>query len=809
MNDATLRENLPAEATLRETPPDVTIREGTPASSPTIEGRSTFRGLTILEQLPTRGAEADIFLLKDGAGEKCILKLYRHRLEPKIEVLERIREVSRAHADCFVVFRDAGFDETTGRWFEVQEYMPLGSLRDVPPELRRDPRFIKKLVSELAEAIHCLHENGIIHCDIKPGNVLVRSIDPPDLVLTDFGIASLLAADVSQKMTGLKGTPMYWAPEAFSRMAGRPGDWWGLGMIVLELLSGEHPFSTLTDSQIIHRLTIGNVEIPDSAGDEWEPLLRGLLTKDDSKRWGYDEVVRQLAGERDIPVYYEAPARLEPERKIHPFRFEAKDYYTPRELARMLCGREQPWAAAGQFLRYIRSWLESNMMFDEAVELGNDADRLESDAALFRFVHRHAQGPFAYLGKIIDADGLKLFLARSARQEASFSEQRIVRMMGDGSLAALYDTWTGLTGRRDPRLPKLLSAMRDKDPTEQWLCFRVLENPVAFLWPKDANADGKAPESWTEEEALDALSALGTLPLERSGFDDIRERFVLPNDLLTQLGSVSTCAAGTEWLRDMSDRELLIPRGTDPDGDLYGALTPDEYVARANVICMGHSEAFLKSLYAAAEGFDALPAAPDNFSDRMILLVRTRLSLLKKIRVAPYDTLYVNRLIGLFSERRKLSSERLTLYPISAVSGALVIGTALALLGRFGSWIVYGLALAGLLWIAFQALQRLEPAIRRGMEGGSYHANRQAAAMIVLPFAGVVLGLVGINGLFRDYPRLAWGLSGAMIGCAGCSVCCRILLNRSFARIAELCGDYSTAFGGNPDAGAGPEGIAR
>ena len=186
----------------------------------------------------------------------------------------------------------------------------MGSLRDVPEDIRRGHAFIKALVFELSEAIQCLHVNGIVHCDIKPPNVLVRSLNPPDFVLTDFGISSVLAADASNKMTSLKGTPMYWAPEAFSRMIGRPCDWWGVGMIVLELLAGEHPFRGLVDAQIICELTVGNVEIPNSLDSDWSLLVKGLLTKDGGKRWRYDEVAKWLGGARDIPVYYETTSEL-------------------------------------------------------------------------------------------------------------------------------------------------------------------------------------------------------------------------------------------------------------------------------------------------------------------------------------------------------------------------------------------------------------------------------------------------------------------------------------------------------------------
>jgi serine/threonine protein kinase len=51
------------------------------------------------------------------------------------------------------------------------------------------------------------HENGIVHCDVTPPNILVRSLNPPELVLTDFGISSLLTSDLSNKMTSGKFDP--------------------------------------------------------------------------------------------------------------------------------------------------------------------------------------------------------------------------------------------------------------------------------------------------------------------------------------------------------------------------------------------------------------------------------------------------------------------------------------------------------------------------------------------------------------------------------------------------------------------------
>ncbi|MDR3321454.1 MAG: protein kinase, partial [Synergistaceae bacterium] len=368
-----------------------------------------FRGWTVLEQLPTRGAEADIYIVSAQGNREnfCVLKLYRHRLEPKLEILNKITEVSRRNSRCFVVFLETGFDEETGRWYELQEYMPLGSLRDIPAETKHLPEFSTKLVSELADAIRCLHDNGIVHCDVKPANVLVRSLDPLDLVLTDFGISSLLASDMSQRLTSLKGTPMYWAPEAFSRVIGRPCDWWGLGMIVLEILAGEHPMEGMTDSQIIHKLTLGNVEVPDSIGPDWALLVKGLLTKDDSLRWSGDEISLWLSGMRNIPVYYVEPGSPEQSGGQKPFRFEAIECRTTEEVARAFAANEKPWLAPSDYLRFVRQWFEMNMLFDDALELGRAIGETQPEQTLFRFVHGAAKLPFSIMGHVVDADNLR------------------------------------------------------------------------------------------------------------------------------------------------------------------------------------------------------------------------------------------------------------------------------------------------------------------------------------------------------------------------------------------------------------------
>ena len=785
--DETLREAELENTALRKISSDAATREGLPnvASSVLIEGRRTFRGMNVLEQLPTRGAEADIYLLQGENDEQHILKLYRHRMEPKIKILKRVEEISRANSRFFVVFRDSGFDEETGRWYELQEYFHLGSLKDVSTERKRNPAFVKDLVSELSGALHCLHENGIIHCDVKPGNVLVRSFEPLELVLTDFGISSLMASGVTRKMTSLKGTPMYWAPEAFSRLVGRPGDWWGLGMIALESLVGVHPFEELTDSQITHKLTIENVEIPNSLDEDWSLLLQGLLTKDDSKRWGYDEIVRWLAGERDIPVYREASPVGAQKRTMQPFRFDGKEYYSPEALARSLYEREQPWTDASRYLRYIRSWLEDNMLFDEAMKLAKDADKMESEVALFHFIYTYAKLPFAYLGKRLDQDSLKLILARVTQGEASFTEQRIVRMLNDGSFVPLYEIYRELMGRISPFLLQMFLAMKNWPAYEQWRCIETLEQPDAYLWPKDLNIN--EIDVSNTKQMLSALQTLRASPLKHGDAEDLRKSFHLPAQFFHMLDSTETFSSTKQWLEMQQKKGLLIPKDMDSYEAIYENISFDDYVARARMICFGHSEAFYGELRTLEDQINDLPRPSDERSATILQRVRDRLNWLRQNKVNSFDAVYIKKMLLLFSKRSKLFDSWRIMCPISSLFGTSALWILFAMMNEQQKDILtYTLITLTFLLYTYLFLSSRQHLL-------DYFSNSTDGRRGYL-FTALILSVLGMIILLyrvlraRSFPETL--LLGAAFSCAVYSFFSRYTLSHNMEDILKICSDY-------------------
>src|SRR5262249_39325857 len=110
------------------------------------------------------------------------------------------------------------------------------------------PREAAQLVKSLARAMHAAHERGVIHRDLKPGNVLLAAAGQPKI--TDFGLAKKLDAPAGWTVSGaVLGTPNYMAPEqAAGRTAqiGPAADIHALGAILYECLTGRPPFQAAT-----------------------------------------------------------------------------------------------------------------------------------------------------------------------------------------------------------------------------------------------------------------------------------------------------------------------------------------------------------------------------------------------------------------------------------------------------------------------------------------------------------------------------------------------------------------------------------
>jgi len=119
-----------------------------------------------------------------------------------------------------------------------------GSLADAGPALRNDPRRIVSLMAKVAHAVQYAHEQGILHRDLKPGNILLDGRGEP--LVSDFGLAKWLdtTSNLTQTLT-IFGTPGYIAPEQANGAATTltpAADIYSLGAILFNLLTGRPPF---------------------------------------------------------------------------------------------------------------------------------------------------------------------------------------------------------------------------------------------------------------------------------------------------------------------------------------------------------------------------------------------------------------------------------------------------------------------------------------------------------------------------------------------------------------------------------------
>src|SRR5947208_188760 len=161
--------------------------------------------------------------------------------------LKRFRREAEAAANldhpCIVPIYEVG--EREGSCYFSMKFIDGGQLDEVTKRTPISTRNAAELIAKLARTVHYAHEHGILHRDIKPGNILVDTKGEPHL--TDFGLARLLEtkSTVTHTMDVL-GTPSYMAPEQAVGNSARltsATDVYGLGAVFYQLLTGHPPFA--------------------------------------------------------------------------------------------------------------------------------------------------------------------------------------------------------------------------------------------------------------------------------------------------------------------------------------------------------------------------------------------------------------------------------------------------------------------------------------------------------------------------------------------------------------------------------------
>jgi serine/threonine protein kinase len=199
--------------------------------------------------------------------------------------------IARLHHRNIVAVYD--FGESQNMLYLVMQYVAGGTLRDqISNQQPLDPRRAAMYALQMARALHHAHQQGIVHRDVKPPNMLVSAENRNELLLSDFGLAQLFNKSADLPSTtggtnsrtdgqvlsrgGIAGTPTYMAPE---QCQGQPTDArtdiYALGMVLFEMLVGQPPFRSDNELGLLYQ----HVYVPAPPVQQLNPAVPDLLAQ--------------------------------------------------------------------------------------------------------------------------------------------------------------------------------------------------------------------------------------------------------------------------------------------------------------------------------------------------------------------------------------------------------------------------------------------------------------------------------------------------------------------------------------------------
>ncbi len=261
----------------------------------------TLEHYRILRQIGY-GGMATVFLAQDTKLERQVaVKVFWPRPGETRDFLRRFAREARVlaqldHPNILPVYdygELANLPNLGSLAYLVTPYMSGGTLRDML-KARKAPSPVEalRLAAPILNALQYAHERGLIHRDIKPGNMLFK--DDGSLVLADFGLVKVTDAGTPMEMTdqtgtSITGTPEYMSPEQIEGHATQASDIYSVGIVLYEMLAGQRPFKADTAMGIlvqqVHEQPRPMREINPLLSPQLDRVVLRSLEKDPAKRY--------------------------------------------------------------------------------------------------------------------------------------------------------------------------------------------------------------------------------------------------------------------------------------------------------------------------------------------------------------------------------------------------------------------------------------------------------------------------------------------------------------------------------------------